>query len=77
MGLSVKFNDQELGKYLNVLSGFSPFNGVDRETELLDGAESCKKGKITGIQLISPEQWKCRLNSLGTSQRAIMQSRRF
>ena len=42
MGLSVKFNDQELGKYLNVLSGFSPFNGVDRETELLDGAESCK-----------------------------------
>lgn len=42
MSLSVKFNDQELGKYLNVLSGFSPFNGVDRETELLDGAESCK-----------------------------------
>ena len=42
MGLSVKFNDQELGKYLNVLSGFSPFSGVDRETELLDGAESCK-----------------------------------
>lgn len=42
MSLSVKFNDQELGKYLNVLSGFSPFNGVDRETELLNGAESCK-----------------------------------
>lgn len=42
MSLSVKFNDQELGKYLNVLSGFSPFSGVDRETELLDGAESCK-----------------------------------
>lgn len=42
MSLSVKFNDQELGKYLNVLSGFSPFNGVDRETDLLDGAESCK-----------------------------------
>ncbi len=42
MSLSVKFNDQELGKYLNVLSGFSPFSGVDRETELLDGAELCK-----------------------------------
>nr|DAQ48993.1 MAG TPA: distal tail protein [Caudoviricetes sp.] len=42
MSLSVKFNDQELGKYLNVLSGFSPFNGVDRETELLESAESCK-----------------------------------
>ena len=42
MSLSVKFNDQELGKYLNVLSGFSPFSGVDRETELLGGAESCK-----------------------------------
>ena len=42
MSLSVKFDDQELGKYLNVLSGFSPFSGVDRETELLDGAESCK-----------------------------------
>lgn len=42
MSLSVKFNDQELGKYLNVLSGLSPFSGVDRETELLDGAESCK-----------------------------------
>lgn len=42
MSLSVKFNDQELGKYLNVLSGFSPFNGVDRETAFLDGAESCK-----------------------------------
>lgn len=42
MSLSVKFNDQELGKYLNVLSGFSPFSGVDRKTELLDGAESCK-----------------------------------
>ena len=42
MSLSVKFDDQEPGKYLNVLSGFSPFSGVDRETELLDGAESCK-----------------------------------
>jgi predicted phage tail component-like protein len=42
LSLSVKFNDQELGKYLNVLSGFSPFSGVDRETELLDGAELCK-----------------------------------
>ena len=42
MSLSVKFNDQELGKYLNVLSGFSPFSGVNRETELLDGAELCK-----------------------------------
>ena len=42
MSLSVKFDDQELGKYLNVLSGFSPFSGVDRETELLGGAESCK-----------------------------------
>lgn len=47
MSLSVKFNDQELGKYLNVLSGFSPFNGVDRETELLDGAES-RKGEEFG-----------------------------
>lgn len=47
MSLSVKFNDQELGKYLNVLSGFSPFNGVDRETALLDGAES-RKGEEFG-----------------------------
>ena len=42
MSLSVKFNDQELGRYLSVLSGFSPFSGVNRETELLDGAESAK-----------------------------------
>lgn len=42
MSLSVKFNDQELGKYLNVLSGFSPFSGVNRESGLLDGAESAK-----------------------------------
>lgn len=42
MSLSVKFNDQELGRYLSVLSGFSPFSGVNRESELLDGAESAK-----------------------------------
>lgn len=42
MSLSVKFNDQELGRYLSVLSGFSPFSGVNRESGLLDGAESAK-----------------------------------
>lgn len=42
MSLSVKFDDQELGRYLSVLSGFSPFSGVNRESELLDGAESAK-----------------------------------
>lgn len=42
MSLSVKFDDQELGRYLSVLSGFSPFSGANRESELLDGAESAK-----------------------------------
>lgn len=42
MSLSVKFDDQELGRYLSVLSGFSPFSGVNRESGLLDGAESAK-----------------------------------
>lgn len=42
MSLSVKFNDQELGKYLNVLSGFSLFSGVNRENELTEGAKSVK-----------------------------------
>lgn len=42
MSLSVKFDDQELGRYLSVLSGFSPFSGANRESGLLDGAESAK-----------------------------------
>ncbi|MDB8711679.1 phage tail family protein, partial [[Ruminococcus] gnavus] len=42
MSLSVKFDDQELGRYLSVLSGFSPFSGANRESELLDGTESAK-----------------------------------
>ena len=43
MSLSVKFNDQELGRYLSVLSGFSPFSGVNRESELLDKTELQKE----------------------------------
>lgn len=36
MNYSVKFNDVELGNYIDILQGFTPFSGVARSPELLD-----------------------------------------